>query len=327
MVLYKGEEEEKIRKLFVFLIRVLCFFVQKIKVGNQRNSYKRTDVRLELGADFRQKQRAELRMNMLINFIKGIFFYRSIIMTMAIREIQTRYAGTLAGFVWSIVNPLMMILVFWFVFSVGFKVKPMGNVPFIVVFLCGLIPWTMFNETLLANTNSVTGNVHLVKKMVFPTEILPMVNLVASLISHGIMLAILIVVLLFSKIPFSIYNLQFLYYLVALSVFILGLGWFFSAINVFYRDVGQIMAVVLNMWFWITPIVWLIEIIPPDYQYIIKLNPIYYIVEGYRSSFIYHVPFWHNFQLGVYFWGITLVSFIVGGVVFRKLKPEFADVL
>lgn len=266
-------------------------------------------------------------MNLLINFFKGIFFYRSIIMTMALREIQARYAGTLAGFVWSIVNPLMMILVFWFVFSVGFKVKPVGDAPYIVVFLCGFMPWTMFSETLMANTSSITGNVHLVKKMVFPTEIFPIVNLVACLISHGIMLAILIVLLLISKIPFSVYNFQLLYYLVALSVFTLGLGWCFSAINVFYRDTGQIIGVALNMWFWFTPIVWLMEIVPPDYQFVIKLNPIYYIVEGYRFSFIYHVPFWHNFQLGVYFWGITLVSFIVGGVVFRKLKPEFADVL
>jgi len=103
-------------------------------VGNQRNSYKGTHASLELGADLRQKQRAEALMNVLINFIKGIFFYRSIIMTMAIREIQTRYAGTLAGFVWSIVNPLMMILVFWFVFSVGFKVRPVGDVPYGVYF-------------------------------------------------------------------------------------------------------------------------------------------------------------------------------------------------
>jgi ABC-type polysaccharide/polyol phosphate export permease len=263
----------------------------------------------------------------LFNFLRRIYIYRSIIITMAIREIQTRYVGTLAGFVWSIVNPLMMILVFWFVFSVGFKVRPIGNAPFIVVFLCGLIPWTMFNDTLMANTNSITRNVHLVKKMVFPTEILPIVNLVASLITHGIMLGILVVLLLFNKISFSIYNMQFLYYLVALSVFTIGLSWCFSAINVFYRDVGQIISVVLNMWFWMTPIVWLIEIVPPDYQYIIKLNPIYYIVEGYRFSFIYHATLWNNYPLGIYYWGVALLSFIIGGTIFRKLKPEFADVL
>lgn len=266
-------------------------------------------------------------MSALVNFLKRIYLYRSMIMTMAIREIQSRYAGTLAGFVWSVINPLMMIFVFWFIFSVGFKIQPVGSAPFIVVFLCGLIPWTMFSETLMANTNSITGNSHLVKKMVFPTEILSIVNLVASLISHGIMLAILIVLLLFTKIPFSIYNFQFLYYLVALSVFTLGLSWCFSAINVFYRDVGQIIGVVLNMWFWLTPIVWLMDMVPKNYQIIFKLNPIYYIVEGYRFAFAYHVPFWVHYRWGIYFWSLSFLSLIIGGFIFRKLKPEFADVL
>lgn len=266
-------------------------------------------------------------MNPLFNFIKKVYTYRSIIRAMAIREMQSRYAGTLAGFVWSVINPLMVILVFWFVFSVGFKVQPVGNVPFIVVFMSGMIPWTMFAETLMANTNAIIANAHLVKKTVFPTEILPIVNLVASSITHVIMLIILALLLLFNKIPFSFYNFQFLYYLAALSVFSIGLGWIFSAVNVFYRDTGQILGVIINMWFWLTPVVWLMDIIPQKYQFIIKLNPMYYIVEGYKESFIYHAPFWQNYKLGIYFWAIAVLLFIVGGLIFRKLKPEFADVL
>jgi lipopolysaccharide transport system permease protein/teichoic acid transport system permease protein len=278
-------------------------------------------------ADLNQVNGEVPLMKIVFDFLKRTYFYRSMIMTMAIREIQSRYAGTLAGFVWSVINPLMMILVFWFIFSVGFKIQPLGNVPFIVVFLCGLIPWTMFHETLMANTNAITRNVHLVKKMVFPTEMLSIVNLVASLVSHGIMLVILLVLLLFYKIPLSFYNFQFLYYFIALSVFTLGLSWLFSAVNVFYRDVGQILSVILTMWFWLTPIVWLMDMIPKDYHFIIKLNPIYYIVEGYRFAFIYHIPFWFNYNLGVYFWSLSLALVIMGGSVFRKLKPEFADVL
>lgn len=266
-------------------------------------------------------------MSLIFDFLKKLYKYRSVIKAMAVREIQSRYAGTLAGFVWSVVNPLMIILVYWFVFSVGFKVQPVGNVPFIVVFMSGMIPWTMFAETLMANTNAIIANAHLVKKTVFPTEILPIVNLAASFISHGIMLIILIVLLLLNNIPFSFYNLQILYYLAALSVFTIGLGWIFSALNVFYRDTGQILGVVINMWFWLTPVVWLMGIIPEKYQYIIKLNPMYYIVDGYKTSFIYHAPFWQNYKLGIYFWAIALLMFIIGGLTFRRLKPEFADVL
>lgn len=249
------------------------------------------------------------------------------IMAMAMRDIQIRYAGTLGGFAWSIIQPLMMILIYCFVFSVGFKVKPPGGIPFIVVFLCGLIPWLIFSETLMSSVRVITANTHLTKKTVFPTEILPVTCLVASLIPHCVMLIILIIVLLVNNISFSFYNFQFLYYLFALSVFSLGLNWLFSAINVFCRDVGQTLGIVLNMWFWITPIVWPLNMIPQKYQYFIKLNPMYYIVEGYRSSFVYHVPFWHNYSMAIYFWIICLSVFIIGAFTFKKLKPEFAEVL
>jgi len=249
------------------------------------------------------------------------------IWAMSIREVQSRYIGTIGGMLWSIINPLMMILVYWFVFSIGFKVQPAGGIPFIAVFLCGLIPWSMLTEALTASTGSIRSNAHLVTKTVFPTEILPIINITASLITHSIMLVIFIIVMIFNKIPFSFYNFQSIYYLFALVIFILGLGWFLSAINVFYKDVGQALSVVLNIWFWFTPIVWLPDMIPHKYQYILKLNPMFYIIDGYKSSFIYHSPVWHNPVGCIYFWVVSLVVFIIGAVTFKKLKPEFAEVL
>ncbi|MCM8776512.1 MAG: ABC transporter permease [Candidatus Omnitrophica bacterium] len=266
-------------------------------------------------------------MNPLINFLKRVAAYRAVIGLMALRTIQYRYAGTLAGMAWSFLQPLMMILVYWLVFSVGFKLQPAQNIPFIVMFLCGLIPWAMFHETLTANVQAITGNPHLVKKTVFPTEILPVVNLAASFISHGIMLVILAVILIWNRIPFSWHNLQFLYYLLALSIFSLGLSWFLSALNVFYRDTSQILSVLLNLWFWLTPVVWMSDLLPAHLRPFIQLNPIYYIIEGYRSSFIYHEPFWHHGGLGLYFWGVSSLALIAGGMIFRRLKPEFADEL
>lgn len=263
----------------------------------------------------------------LLKFFKRIYKYRLMIKAMALREIQSRYIGTLGGLLWSIIQPLMMILVYWFVFSVGFKVQPAGGVPFIVVFLCGLIPWSMFSEAITTGTNAISANAHLVTKTVFPTEILPIVYIVASLITHTIMLGIFIVVMWFNKISLSFYNLQFLYYLFGLSVFSLGLGWFLSAINVFYKDVAHIVGVILNMWFWFTPIVWILDMIPPKFQYIIKLNPMFYIVDGYKSSFIYHLPFWRSPKEMVYFWVVCALVFVAGAFTFRKLKPEFAEVL
>ncbi|MBI4689578.1 MAG: ABC transporter permease [Nitrospirae bacterium] len=266
-------------------------------------------------------------MSTLLNFLKRLYKYRSVITAMALQEIKNRYIGTLGGIFWSLINPLLIILVYWFVFSLGLKVQPIGDVPFIVYFCAGLIPWMTFNDTLMTNTNTISQNSYMVKKMVFPTEILPIVNLAANLITHGIMLIILSVILIFSGISFSVINLQFLYYLAALCIFSIGLSWLLSSVNVFFRDTAMILGVITNIWFWLTPIVWIIEMLPSDYRFFIKLNPMFYIIDGYRKSFIYHTPFWENYGLGLYFWGTSLMFFIIGGMVFRKLKPEFADVL
>ena len=128
----------------------------------------------------------------------------------------------------------------------------------------------------------------------------------------------------------SLYSLQFLYFTIGMSVFCVGLGWIVSALNVFYRDVGQLFLVVLNMWFWLTPIVWppeMLQTYPRLVRFCLLMNPMYYIVQGYRASFIYHTGFWENWRLGVYFWVVSLAVFVVGGMLFRKLKPSFPDVI
>lgn len=264
----------------------------------------------------------------LLRFLRRLRDHRSIVWTMARWDIQARYAGTLAGLIWSVVHPLMLILIYWFVFSVGFKVGKGDEVPFIIVFLCGLIPWTTFAETLSACTTAITGSPHLVKKIVFPTEILPVVHLTASMISQAIMLAILLVLMAVHGLPFSLYNFQFIYFLFSLSMFCIGLGWLVSALNVFFRDVGHILAVLLNMWFWLTPIVWKPEMLG-RYRPFLKFNPMYYIVQGYRSSFLptHYAGFWHDWRFGAYFWVVTLAMLAFGGLVFKKLKPDFPEVL
>jgi ABC-type polysaccharide/polyol phosphate export permease len=262
-----------------------------------------------------------------VNLIKKFRTYGSTIKTMAINEIRSRYIDTIGGLLWAIAHPLLVILVYWFVFSVGFKVTPPGGVPFILVFLSGFIPWIFFNETLLSNASVIQANSHLATKTVFPTEILPVVRLLVSLVTHFIMLFFLLIIIFISDVSFSIYNLQFIYYLFALTVFILGLSWLFSSVNLFFRDTTHILQALLPLWFWVTPIVWFREMIPQEYQWLIDLNPLAYIVEGYKKSFIYHSPFWENIPSAIYFWGIGLAVFVAGGLVFRKLKPEFAEVL
>lgn len=262
-----------------------------------------------------------------VNLIKKLSLHGGTIKTMAITEIRSRYVDTIGGLIWAVAHPLLVILVYWLVFSVGFKITPPGGVPFILVFLSGFIPWIIFNETLMSNTNVIQAHSHLATKTVFPTEILPVVRLLVSLVTHFIMLLVLLAIISISDISFSIYNLQFLYYLFALSILILGFSWLFSSVNLFFRDTAHILQALLPLWFWLTPIVWFREMIPQKYQWILDLNPLVYIVEGYKKSFIYHSPFWEDVPSSIYFWGIGFGAFILGGLIFRKLKPEFAEVL
>jgi lipopolysaccharide transport system permease protein/teichoic acid transport system permease protein len=128
--------------------------------------------------------------------------------------------------------------------------------------------------------------------------------------------------------PFSFYYLQFLYYLVYLIVLALGISWAVSALNVFLRDVGQIVEVLLQMGFWATPIVWDLPILPEALQRLLTLNPVYYVVRGYRESFIYFYPAWrHPVYETLYYWTFAAVTFVVGAMIFKKLKPQFADAL
>lgn len=262
-----------------------------------------------------------------LRFITLLVRQRYLIFSMAKREIAEQYVGSLLGFIWTFIKPLVMISVFWFVFSVGFKSKPMGDVPFVVWLTSGMAPWFFFAETLMASTGAVVGNAPLVKKTLFPSQILPVVKLLSGLITHGVFLIILFGLLLLQHIGIGFYVVQFMYYLFCLSVLTLGFSWIFASLNVFLRDVGQIVALVLQVGFWATPIFWDISMMSPRVQQWLKINPVYYVVQGYRESFINFIPFWHHPKYTLYYWLFTGVVFVLGAYVFRKLKPQFADVL
>ncbi|HDZ20229.1 hypothetical protein LCGC14_0018290 [marine sediment metagenome] len=266
-------------------------------------------------------------MHALAKFFGRIYTNRSLIWVMARRELRSRYAGSPLGLAWSVLHPLMMIGVYWFVFSVGFKVGRGKDLPFIIIYLTGFIPWTCFAETITVSVNAIIVSPHLVKKTAFPTEILVVVHLVVAMVTHAIMLVVLAILLIVYGIGFSFYNLQFLYFLVGLSIFSMGLGWLVSALNVFYRDVAQVLTVLLTMWFWLTPIIWQPDMLPEKYRIFLKLNPLYYVVEGYRSSFTAQTGFWENPSMGAYFWVVALLVFGLGGWVFRRLKPDFVEAL
>ncbi len=262
-----------------------------------------------------------------LSFFRLLFAQRQLILTMARREVTSQYAGSSLGAAWTFIHPLVLIFVFWFVFSVGFKAKPMNDVPFVVWLTAGMMPWFFFADILTTSVGIIVANTNLIKKTLFPSQILPVVRIAAGLVTHAVFLVLLIGLLIFQEMDFSLYFLQFFYYSLCLCVFALGVSWIVSALNVFMRDVAHIIGVVVQVGFWVTPIFWDLQIMPPKVQLLLKLNPMYYIVQGYRDSFIYGVGFWQHPYQTLYFWLVCGAALLLGVYVFRKLKPQFADVL
>ena len=260
-------------------------------------------------------------------FLLDIIKSRKLIFELTKKDFQARYLGSYLGILWAFVQPTITILIFWFVFQVGFKSVPVDNFPFILWLMTGIIPWFFLSESIMSATNSIIDNSYLVKKVVFRVSVLPIIKILSALFIHLFFIAFLFMMFLAYGYGFNIYNLQVLYYLFATIVLVLGISWITSSLVIFLKDIGQVVGMLIQFGFWLTPIFWSFKIVPEQYHLLFKLNPAYYIVEGYRNSFIYKVWFWEYYNLTAYFWLETLAIFVIGAMLFRRLRPHFADVI
>ena len=262
-----------------------------------------------------------------IHFLREIYEKKYLIYELTRRDFTQRYIGSFLGLLWAFLEPLAMIMIMWFVFSLGFKVQPSGDVPFVTYLFTGMIAYNFFQDTMGASSGIMNSYAFMVKKMNFRVSILPIVKINSAFILHLVFIVIVMGVLIASGIRPSWFWFQAIYYIVAFVFLILGLSWLLSALGVFVKDVTHVMAVLLRMLFWLTPIFWNIDMLPERFHVFIKLNLLFYIVQGYRESFIYQVPFWTHPYYACYFWGFSLIIFSLGVLVFKRLRPHFADVL
>ncbi len=259
--------------------------------------------------------------------IQKLYVNRWLIWQLALHDLRARYAATVVGSVWAIINPVIMFLVFWFVSTYGLRISFETGPPYFLVLFCGFIPWMAFSEALSTASGAVLSHAYLVRKIAFPLEILPIVSIVSAIIVHFFLVVLLIIIVLVSGVHPTLYFVQVIYFTLAMVAFVTGLAWLFSALNVFNRDVGQALNAIITIWFWATPILWPVPRHSQWALWILKLNPMFYVVEGYRNAFLYARPPWALWPLDLYFWGVTAAFFVAGGVAFRRLKPHFADAL
>lgn len=262
-----------------------------------------------------------------MSLIKELYINKGLILNLAKNDFKTKYAGSYLGIFWAFVQPIITVLLYWFVFQVGFKSAPVDDFPFVLWLVSGIVPWFFFSDSIFNGANSLIEYSYLVKKVVFKISILPIVKVISALFVHIFFVGFTILLYcLYGKIP-NIYSVQVIYYSFCTFFLVLGISYLTSAIIPFLKDFGQIINIFLQIGMWMTPIMWNYNILEPKYQHILKLNPMYYIVEGYRDSFINKIWFWEKYNQTIYFWFIAIAIFLLGLILFKKLKPHFSDVL
>lgn len=258
---------------------------------------------------------------------------RRLIWKLAKSDFKKRYAGSYMGAFWAMVQPVITVAVYWVVFVIifpnrtGYASGGVEGVPYILFLTAGLVPWFYFSEALTSAMVSLLEYNYLVKKVVFKISILPIIKIIAATFIHAFFVLVLLIVAALNGYYPSLYTLQVFYYSFCMFVFVLALSYTTCSVVIFFRDLQSIVNIFLQVGMWATPVLWNINDFPMKLQMIVKINPLVYIVEGYRSAVYGKQWFWEDFYSTVYFWIITVVLFGIGALIFKKLKIHFADIM
>jgi ABC-type polysaccharide/polyol phosphate export permease len=241
---------------------------------------------------------------------------------MTVRHLRGQYKQSILGFAWAFVNPLSQMLILSFVFSKILRV-PSEDVPYPLFVFVGLVPWIFFSGALGSATESVTGAASLVTKVYFPREILPTAAVSTKLVDLGFGLLILAGLMIYYGEPPGATALWFPVIFATQFIFTMGLSLPLAAMNLFFHDVRFLVGVVLNLWFYLTPVLYPVDIIPEEYRWIFDINPMAIFVHAYRRVLLHgDAPDVDRMFVGVV---ISVIFFILGYYAFKKMEPGFAD--
>lgn len=245
----------------------------------------------------------------------------------ALDDFKVKYAGSILGAAWAFLQPIVTIILYWFIFQLGFKSQPVKDFPFILWLLSGLAPWFFASEAISNATSCLIEYSYLVKKVLFNINILPLAKVISVLFVQIVLIIFTIVFYAFWGYFPDIYYLQIPIYLFYIVLLTSGIVYITATLYVFFKDVIQIVSIILQIIFWLTPIVWDFEIMPQVARKILIFNPLYYVVNGYRNIFIYKQGIGQSILMTAYYWGIVILLLIFGLKLFHKCKDHFADVL
>ncbi len=258
----------------------------------------------------------------MINQLKEIYGFKNLIYNLVARDLKVKYKGSILGFLWSLLNPLIMLIVYTVAFKYIIKIR-VENFP--LFFLCGFLPWTFLSLSLSMAVSSIKDNANLVKKVYFPREILPLSIVLSNLVQFLLTFIILIPALILFKIKLG-FPLLFLPLIILFQLaFTLGLAFILSSLNVFFSDVRHLLEILLQIWFWLTPIIYPVNFVPERFQSLYRLNPAVLFVESYRNSLLYNKGLSSVELISLFLVGAVFLTF--GHLVFNRYNRRFAEVI
>ena len=255
-----------------------------------------------------------------MNIVKNIYQYRELLKTNIKKEIRGRYKNSFLGILWSFINPLLQLAVYAVIFPLILKDGPQ---PY-VVFLCtGLIPWTFFTTTVSQAAFTMIANGNIVKKVYFPREILPIAVVTSNTINFLISTVIILAFVIFYGVGISKYIILYPFILLIQYVLSLGISFIVSSVTVYLRDLEHLIAIALQVAFYATPIVYVLDSIPPEFKGIMALNPMAHIITAYRDIFYYQTM--PDLKILGIVLALSIILCIVGYWIFNKLQKGFAE--
>ncbi|MED1203755.1 ABC transporter permease [Heyndrickxia acidicola] len=268
-------------------------------------------------------------MKSLFTVIKEQFTNFYLINRLSLYEMKSDNKDNLLGLFWVILNPMIQIGIYWFVFGYGIRAgKHVGHVPYFAWLIAGIVVWFFINPSIIEGSRSVYSRLRMISRMSFPLSAIPTYVIFAKFYQHLMLLAIIIIILQFYGYHVSVHYLALPYYMVATILLLFALALITSTLSTIVRDVHQIVQSLMRVLFYITPILWVQTGMSKWIVILMKANPLYYIIEGYRNCLLgkswYFVDHWFY---TLYFWAVLLVLLWIGSVLHMKFRDRLVDYL
>ena len=249
-------------------------------------------------------------------------------LSLALNDFRSKYASSQLGIMWAFAKPIVQAAVYIFVFSIIARAAPKGDVyPYAFWLLPGMICWFFFSDGAMSGANALIEYSYLVKKVKFDIEILPLVKVLSSGIVHCFFVLLVLFLYLMWGLPVCWTMLQIPYYMLCTFCITAAFARINCAIVPFFRDFSQMLEILLMVLMWACPVMWDVSMLPPTLMAIFKLNPLYYVIDGYRQSFMDGTWFFQNPGLTLYFWTVVLLLLFASRTLFKRLRVHFADII